>query len=533
MPYLPTSFLDEEQAKANALNVSGPSGTTAPGAPSASAPKPVKNSGSWTNLNSYLDANKDNAQQMGTNVATKITDQGAKTSGLITDSKNDFTTKADAGTISNLSGAKDDATAIVGAAKGNVADNQITSDQINRFKDISNAAYKGPADLSGSEYYAGAAENLTKANNYKNAATTDEGRFGLLQEFFARPTYSQGQKNLDNLLIQGNSDAKNAIQGSAQGLAGLQGAFDDAQTYATTLAGDRTTASNDANAFARSNLISNRTARTGEVDADIANIQNQWSNEYNDYNQLLSGYDGGKLVLTPEQAAKLNLTKGSGQGLYNLLNGVPASNYLDLATYDANKVVSKDQFAQLAALDQLAKQFGGNSTSKYSNKDDAGKLSLDNNFSASRFGDAANVADANFNQLAANTNINGTGYGHDAYSVNFGLDNKYTNASATIDANLAEYLANQGYTSDGSFYDPGPDGAIGAINEFRQMPLNAVSTLLGGDESQAGSAAIAKQKAEAAAQASFMSALNEILANEGFDNRVSINDIPKRNSMLK
>jgi len=65
------------------------------------------------------------------------------------------------------------------------------------------------------------------------------------------------------------------------------------------------------------------------------------------------------------------------------------------------------------------------------------------------------------------------------------------------------------------------------------MPLNVVSTLLGGDESQAASAAVAKQKAEAAAQASFMSALNEILANQGFDNRVYINDIPKRSSMLK
>ena len=532
MPYLPTSFLDEEQAKANALNVSGPSGTATPGAQTTSAPKPVKNSGSWTNLNSYLDANKDSAQQMGNTVATKISDQGTKTAGLITDSKNDFTSKADAGTISNLSGAKDDATSIVGAAKGNVAGNQITSDQINRFKDISNAAYKGPADLSGSDYYATAAENLTKANNYKNSATTDEGRFGLLEEFFARPTYSQGQKNLDNLLIQGNSDAKNAIQGSAQGLAGLQTAFDDANNYATNLAAGRTSASNDANAFARNNLISNRTARTEEVDADLANIQNQWSNEYNDYNQLLSGYDGGKLVLTPEQAARLNLTKGSGQGIYNLLNGVPASNYLDLAAYDANKVVSKDQFAQLAALDQLANQFGGNSISKFSDPNLAGTLDLTNNFNASRFGDAANQAETAFNTYAANTNVNGTGYGRDAYSVNFGLDNKYTNAQATIDANLADYLASQGYASDGSFFNDTP-GTLEQINEIRQMPLNVVSTLLGGDESQAASAAVAKQKAEAAAQASFMSALNEILANQGFDNRVYINDIPKRSSMLK
>jgi hypothetical protein len=104
---------------------------------------------------------------------------------------------------------------------------------------------------------------------------------------------------------------------------------------------------------------------------------------------LLSGYDGGKLVLTPEQAAKLNLTKGSGQGIYNLLNGVPASNYLDLEAFDANKVVSQDQFAQLAALDQLANQFGANSISKFSDPNQAGTLNLTNNFDASRFGSSA------------------------------------------------------------------------------------------------------------------------------------------------
>lgn len=526
MPFLANLKKNEEE------NISGESGVINPSQQNLAAPKPVKNSGSWTNLNAYLDANKGNAEQMGATIAGKISDQGNKTQGLIDSSKTDFTAKADAGTISNLSNAQKDAEDIIKTARFNAENAQINDEQINRFKEVSNAAYKGPADLSGSDYYTQTIENLTKANNYKNAATTDEGRFGLLEEFFARPTYSQGQKNLDNLLIQGNNDAKNAIQGSAQGLAGLQGAFDDAQTYAVTLARDRTTASNDANAFARSNLMSNRTARTNEVDADLANIQNQWSNEYNDYNQLLSGYNGGKLVLTPEQAAKLNLTKGSGQGIYNLLNGVPASNYLDLAAYDANKVVSRDQYAQLAALDQLANLFGGNSISKFSDPNLAGTLDLTNNFDASRFGDAANQADTAFNTYAANTNVNGTGYGRDAYSVNFGLDNKYTNAQATIDANLADYLASQGYASDGSFFSDTP-GTLEQINEIRQMPLNVVSTLLGGDESQAASAEVAKQKAEAAAQASFMSALNEILANEGFDNRVYINDIPKRSSMLK
>ena len=527
MPFLANLKKNEEE------NISGESAVINPGAQNIAAPKPVKNSGSWTNLNAYLDANKGNAEQMGATIAGKISDQGSKTQGLIDDSKTDFTAKADAGTISNLSNAQKDAEDITKAARYNADNAQINDEQINRFKEVSNAQYKGPADLSFSDYYSDAQKNLNKSNEYKSNAQNDEGRFNLLQEFFNRPTYSQGQKAFDNLLIQGNQDAKNNIQNSANSLNNLQGNWDAANLFATDLANQRTLDSNAANAFARSYLTSNRDARNSEVDADLSNIQNQWSNEYNDYNQLLSGYDGGKLVLTPEQAAKLNLTKGSGQGIYNLLNGVPASNYLDLEAFDANKVVSQDQFAQLAALDQLANQFGANSISKFSDPNQAGTLNLTNNFDASRFGSSADQADAAFNTYAANTNVNGTGYGRDAYSVNFGLDNEYTNAQATIDANLAEYLASQGYTSDGAFYNTSPTNDLEKIDEIRKIPLNTVSSILGGNESNAESAAISKQKAEAAAQANFMSALNEILANEGFDNRVYINDIPKRNSMLK
>ncbi len=534
MPFLPTSFLDEEQKKANALNVSGPSGTVAnTAAQNASAPKPVKDSGSWTNLNSYLDANKDNAVQMGSTIAGNIANQGTKTQGLIDSSKNDFTAKADVGTIANLASAKDDAKAITAKARSGTANAQVGDDEVGRFKEVSNAEYKGPGDLTASDYYSDTLSNLNKSNEYRANAQTDEGRFNLLQEFFARPTYSQGQKSLDNLLIQGNETARNDIAAKANNLTGLQGNFDNAVQYATDEASRRVKDSNDARTFARGYLTDNRSARTSEVDADLAGIQSQWSNEYDNYNNLLSAYDGGNLVLTNDQANKLGLTKGTGQGIYNLLKGTPAANYLDLDAYDANKVVSADQFAQLAALDQLAKTFGANATSKFTDPSLAGTSSLDNNFRANRFGQAADAADTAFGQYARDTNISGVGYGKDAYKTNWGLENKYTNASTSIDANLADFLNSGAYSVDGSFFRPPPGNVLEQIDEIRQIPLDALSQVFGGDESIADSANVAKNKANAAAQANFMSQLNEILGNEGYTNRVLINDIPKRNSMLK
>ena len=87
---------------------------------------------------------------------------------------------------------------------------------------------------------------------------------------------------------------------------------------------------------------------------DKGDIKKHWADQYNHYNELLSKYKGGELALTRDEANTLGLTGKSGQGIYDLLAGKPASNYLDLEGYDVNKVISKDQFAQLAALDKLA-----------------------------------------------------------------------------------------------------------------------------------------------------------------------------------
>ena len=529
MPFLANLKKNEEE------NISGESGIINPGQQNIAAPKPVKNSGSWTNLNAYLDANKGNAEQMGATIAGKINDQGSKTQGLIDNSRNDFTTKADAGTISNLAGAQKDAEDITKAARYNADNVQVNDEQINRFKEVSNAAYKGPADLSFSDYYSDAQKNLNKSNEYKSNAQNDEGRFNLLQEFFNRPTYSQGQKAFDNLLIQGNQDAKNNIQNSANSLNNLQGNWDAANLFATDLANQRTLDSNAANAAARSYLTSNRNERTDEVDADLKGISDNWNNEYNTYSDLLTGYNGGDFNVTQEQADKLGLTNGSGQGIYNLLagNDTEDKKLLDLKAYDASKVVSKDQFAQLAALDMLANQFGGNSISKFSNKDDAGTLGLNNNFNASRFGDAANTADTNFNQYAADANVSAAGQGkRDYYTGLFGTEKHSAGAETSIDANLANYLSSGAYNVDGTAYNNATGGLIykgdsSSTGNFAGDAINDLGEAIFSDDwsgnNQSGDAASgAKADANYNAQQNFMAALNQILDSQGYSNRVRI-----------
>lgn len=462
MPYLP--FLDEEKKKADEangqVNISGASNTINQASQNVAAPKPVGKSGSWTNLQSYLDANKDNAESMGNTIASNISNTGNEARQGIQDSQNDFNTKVEQNTLSNLGTAKADADNIVNKAKSAGYDSQIDDNQVNRFKDVSTAEYKGPNTLDASDYYQNAQSKINKSNEYKSNAQSDEGRFNILQEMFARPTYNQGQKSLDNLLIQGNNSAKSNIQNSANSLNDIQGKWDQANTDAANLAQQRTADINDVRNYSQNALTNNRNLRTSEVDADLKNINNQWNNEYNQYNDLLNNFKGGELSLSQEQANKLALS--GDQRIYNILNGVSPSAYLDLKAFDANKVVDKNQFAQLAALDKLANQFGLGNSSKFSDFEQAGTLGLNNNFDASRFGQAANSAQADFTDYAKNANATGTGSKSESImeSNMFGGRSQIGTAYADSTGNqtLENYLAGNGPSLNTSHYTTNSGG---------------------------------------------------------------------------
>lgn len=468
MPYLP--FLeDEKKIKDQAeVNVSGNSNIINAATQNIGTPKPVQRSGSWTNLNTYLDANKDNAINLGNTISQNISNQGDQVRTGIQNASNDFNSQVDKNLISNLVGAKQDASNIVKQARESNRESQINDSNVDRFKEISNASYKGPNSLDASQYYQDTQSKLNKVSGYKNNASSDEGRFSILKEMFDRPRYSQGQKNLDNLLLSGNQNAKKSIESAADSLSDLQGAWEKANSDALSLSDSRMKEMNDVKQFARNELSSNRDARTNEVNLELQDIQNKWSDEYNHYNDLLSAYTGGDLNLTKSEAEKLGLLRTAtpqtmtgvrqkvtaeqapqyaDTQLFNILNGVSPSTYLDLAAYDANKVISQDQFVQLAALDRLANQFGLGSSSKFNDEGQAGTLSLTNNFDASRFGKGADAAQNAFNEYAKGANFTGTGIATEGYDSSWFSRDEETSI-ANLHANLADFLKNSGYVAD-------------------------------------------------------------------------------------
>ena len=397
--------------------------------------------------------------------------------------QNDFNTKADLGTISNLNTAKSDSDAIVSKAQTGAYGSQINDDQVNRFKDVSNATYKGLNALADSNLYSDTQSKLNKANDYVNNSKTDEGRFSLLQNAFDKPTYTQGQKGLDNLLIQGSVDVKNNIKNAATNLGDLQSNWDTANTAASAKAAERTGQSNEAKKYAQNLLGKSRDEQNTTVNNNLNEIQSKWSDQYNRLNNTLSGYKGGDLELSADDVKTLGIDK-DGQQIYKTLQGMPASNYLDLQTYDASKAVSKDNFAQLAALDKLGNQYGLGNVSKFSDPNLAGTISLENNVDGSRFGKAAVQGDAAFKDYAANTNVSGSSGRYSPDDPDFFIQADINN---TLSNQIAGTVASPSYV-----YGRGKRG----------------------DNTQATATAIAQQN--------FMNQLNELLNQQGYNNRIKV-----------
>jgi hypothetical protein len=153
----------------------------------------------FTNLQSYLQGNQEQAQAMGSNVAGKVASaaQDAQSKGQAL--SQDFQSKvsqAGEGYDSNLV-------------------SSINSGQIDEGKAQAglNAQYNGPkaySDLAGYQDYAGAKD---KAAQQVAATQTEQGRGELLRQTYQRPGYSAGQQRLDQFLLGGSQQGKQALEG--------------------------------------------------------------------------------------------------------------------------------------------------------------------------------------------------------------------------------------------------------------------------------------------------------------------------------
>lgn len=369
--------------------ITGQGSGSAAGAQATSAANTPDNPGNFVGIKQYLDANKNQAEKFGQDVKTKFDTQTSQTEEQIGQLGGSFQQLANQGTISNLATAGQDAQTIAqntaNASKA-ALQAQKAADQA-RFAEVANAQYKGPKELIETDLWQPTYKGVQKAQSYfvgeKGEELKGEGqKTQILNSLYGSPSYTSGQNKLDTYLL--NSDENvSRIQDSLNKAGALSGQFDSQTASAKEYAGQLKAQTEAARTQARSSLETSRAARTKAITKELDKQSKNWREDYNKYlNLLRNSGQGTNLDLTPAEAQRLGVSEG--QRIFNLLKGVTADTteedlkkLINLQTFDANKVISADQQAQLAALDQLAALYGGTQTNKFNAADQAGTLTRD------------------------------------------------------------------------------------------------------------------------------------------------------------
>lgn len=439
-----------------------PAGPAAP--VTSAAPKQV-GSGQFTNVQKYLQANQGSGQKIAGEIANKGTQTAQATGNTIQQTQ---------GAIGGQMQAENARIADAGGIKTQVQNDPtklIQNDTIDpRFAQLyagTNAADTIRANAT--QQMGNAQSQLTDLQNYANNAGTEQGRFDLLRQSLGRPTYTQGQQKLDQLLVQ--SGGGNILSDLQKNLAG----------QATTQANNYTNLGNtiqtglkgitDQSAAAQADLkatlggldpndpgTGNPTAGTGE----LGKLQQTLANQAKDYR-------------TTQQGLQDQLTQGISTGNFNadMLNrlgltpgmktyGLNLGDYLQ-GSFAPGTVTEQSQATpeQVARYQALAKLAGTDST----------YLNPQNNIAAQGF----KVNDENLQQFknsqqqlaGRESTLAEKGYGSDPNSILF---NAMKSASPSADdATLREALNQAGLEG----YQPGQQLNSGQLARITSVLANA------------------------------------------------------------
>ena len=175
-------------------------------------------SGSFTNLQSYLDANR--PQQFGSQVAGKVGEKVDQSVASQQEADTGFRGNVDAATVR---GNRDYLEAIRNDPTQLVSDEE-KKQEVTKIRD---ARYEGPnAFADSADLYNKTNQATQGAYQDSEASKTEEGRQALLDNYYGsgagRYDYTKGQKSLDNMLVQNDPTSREAF-------AGVQGRATQAQ----------------------------------------------------------------------------------------------------------------------------------------------------------------------------------------------------------------------------------------------------------------------------------------------------------------
>lgn len=452
-------------------------GSSQIGAPQGAAPQQAPaqkqqkaGTGSFANLKSYLQA-----AQGGGRVAQAATQRVQNVAGQaqkgIQQAQKAFGTKMEAGSLQGMGTAAEEAKGIIGAARGatyQVPQKQqptvvapteaqanvpttatptptqpqapaqpqqyFTPEQQQRFAEIINAQYQGPASLQQAGLYEQAARKAQTAQQALQQAQTAGGREQLLRDIFGRSRdYSRGQSKLDALLLNTSQQGVQSLQEQAQKAGNVQQQLQEAQNLSANEAARRAEAIQGISSGARTAFTEARTAEETAANERIKAIQDNWNKLPEYFKEALKS---GK-QLSQQEADLLGITTGT--GLYNL----SPEDIVKTNAAEAARLISKNELSRQLALQQLAASDKSKQLQKdllYTDLEKAGTQTAADVINKQAIKDLLAKEEESFREKAGQQDI--TGYGMKKHKT---TGKKYY---AEETANLKDVLERAGYKFD-------------------------------------------------------------------------------------
>lgn len=384
MAYVDESALEEEDLEGGSapLTSGAPmaSGSTmqADAAPSGSK---QKTPGRFADLSEYLRVNA--PQEFGTQLAGKVGEDIDKGQENLNSAQTDFKERADANTIRDTQGL----TGQVGTAPESV--------NVDDFAKLRDAEYKGPSKLSDTpDLYNRVQGSAGSAVGKANASKTEGGRFALLDNYYGRPNYSQGQKSLDNLLVQNDPKSQQSFDTIRDNAAALQKNVNEAGVelgnYGAQAKGTTQATRKGARDAVGIDDSGNKTGggAIGSLETDVQGRLTQRTAEQEAQRQsIIDALTNRDLSnIDPQLADVLNLNDVSSTW------GADGSQYLSNKELTAQNVATKEQERRMAALARLGNIESSLDETLAGTMDDEATVGFDRDSYLNQVGDARNAA---------------------------------------------------------------------------------------------------------------------------------------------
>ncbi len=389
-------------------NVGGAGASQQPTAQQAQQESQPSASGSWTNLQSYLNANSDQASQEGQQIAGTVSGQATTAQNDVNQTSSDFQNQVNASTVKqdqsgvakDISDAENATANPVNQAGGGSGTGsaplteaqQLAQDQAN-FQAQSGATYNGPTDFTQDAGYGQAQGALNTAGNSLSELGSESGRDVLLNNQYANASqngYNQGETNLDQLLLAGGQGNAAGFQNVQNQFSGLSNALNAATTQGNTEAAQGAATDAATAAAAQGALSTANTNFQSGLQTDLTNAQNTYASANSGIQADLAS---GKL--SAQDLASLGVTAGT--NTYGLTGAQLAADVTAGNNPTLYNTATADQYAQSAALAGL----GGTGAANFlpgSDASQAGTSGSPYSFNKSAFDSAAALQKSSLEQ---------------------------------------------------------------------------------------------------------------------------------------